>query len=153
MSLYQHVRHHHHPQNINAVHAAEQSAGNAFSRFNMRVAMTVTKALGSMPCAYLFIALAVYGFPGVHATPTQYVQWVSQTFIQLVALSILQVGANYLSRKAELAGDEQYQTTLKAYHDMEQMIAHLEAQDAELLRQSQLLQSLVTQQGGTHERE
>jgi hypothetical protein len=48
---------------------------------NKKIAFAVTRGLGSMWCAYFFMALAIYGFPGFQATPKQYVQWLSQTFI------------------------------------------------------------------------
>jgi hypothetical protein len=48
---------------------------------NKKIAFAVTSGLGSIWCAYFFVALAIYGFPGFQATPKQYVQWLSQAFI------------------------------------------------------------------------
>ena len=68
---------------------------------NDTLAVRITNAVGSMWAAYLFALLALAGFPGFAATPQQYVQWVSQTFIQLVCLSIIIVGQNIQSRASE----------------------------------------------------
>jgi hypothetical protein len=100
-----------------------------------------------MICAYIFAILAIIGFPGFNATPTQYVQWVSQTFIQLVALSVLAVGQQVLSKQSELMANEQYHTTINSYHDIEQIMQHLSAQDAELLRQAKMLIHLLEKNG------
>ena len=147
MSLYEHVPHPHQPHNVNCLIEAE----HAVAGFNDRLAVWITQGLGSMACAYLFALLALIGFPGWHSTPQQYVQWVSQTFIQLTALSVLAVGQSILSRHAELMAEEQYQTTIKSYHDLEQIVAHLKAQDAELLKQTMMLETMVATLGKEHE--
>lgn len=134
--------HSHTPQRV-TVAKAEQ----ALSGFNMKVAVAITKGLGTMICAYIFAILAIIGFPGFNATPTQYVQWVSQTFIQLVALSVLAVGQQVLSKQGELMADEQFHTTMNSYHDIEQIMEHLCAQDTELLRQAKMLEHLLEKNG------
>jgi hypothetical protein len=100
-----------------------------------------------MICAYIFAILAIIGFPGFNATPTQYVQWVSQTFIQLVALSVLAVGQQVLSKQSELMAEEQFHATINSYHDIEQIMQHLCAQDAELLRHAKMLIHLLEKNG------
>lgn len=154
--LYTHIPHPHIPQKV-TIAKAEQ----ALTGFNMKIAVAITKGLGTMICAYIFAILAIIGFPGFGATPTQYVQWVSQTFIQLVALSVLAVGQQVLSKHGELMAEEQYKTTISTYHDIEQVMNHLSAQDtelvhltehllaqdAELLRHAQLLMHLLEKNG------
>ncbi len=132
----------HIPQKI-TITKAEQ----ALTGFNMKIAVAITNGLGTMICAYIFAILAIIGFPGLRATSTQYVQWVSQTFIQLVALSVLAVGQQVLSKHSELMADEQYKTTMNSYHDIEQVMQHLCAQDAELLRHSRMLIHLLEKNG------
>lgn len=123
------TEHRHVPRNVNVLHAAEQSVAG----FNTKIAIAITKGMGTMICAYIFAILAIIGFPGWQATPTQYVQWVSQTFIQLVALSVLAVGQSMLGRHAELMAEEQFETTQRSYHDIEQIIEHLNKQDEKIL--------------------
>src|SRR6266849_7681415 len=80
MALFRHEPHPHQqmPQKVTITRAEQALQG-----FNMKIAVAITKGLGTMICAYIFAILAIIGFPGFNATLTQYVQWVSQTFIQL----------------------------------------------------------------------
>lgn len=67
-------------------------------KFNEWLALKITKGVSTMTCAYFFAALAIFGFPyGSHAIK-DYVQWLSQTFIQLTMLSIIMVGQNIMSK-------------------------------------------------------
>lgn len=143
VTLFHHEPHQHQPRNVNVLHAAEKAA----SGFNQKLAIGLTKAVGTMICAYIFAVLAIIGFPGFNATPTQYVQWISQTFIQLVMLSVIMVGQAVLGRKQELQADEQFNTTVSTYHDIEQIMQHLVAQDAELLRHAKMLEHLLEKNG------
>jgi uncharacterized membrane protein len=116
----------HIPVNVNVQHEEEkQEAG-----INQKIAIALTKGVGTMVCAYLFALLAIIGFPGFSASPTQWVQWTSQTFIQLVMLSVIMVGQSVLGRKQELQAEQQYQTTVKTYADTEQIMQHLDAIEA-----------------------
>jgi len=139
VTLYEHKEHPHKVRNVNVLQALERKAGG----FNQRVAVFVTNVLSNMWCAYFFVFLAILGFPGFHATANQYVQWTSQTFIQLVALSILSVGQDVLGRHQQLQAEETYQTTLKIFHENEELKKHLEAQDAEILALKNLLLVVV----------
>jgi hypothetical protein len=141
--LFHHEPHQHQPRNVNLLHEAEKKAAG----FNDKLAILLTKGVGTMICAYIFAILAIIGFPGFNATPTQWVQWISQTFIQLVMLSVIMVGQAVLGRKQELQSDEQYRTTISTYHDIEQVMQHLAAQDAELLRHAKMLEHLLEKSG------
>ena len=113
----------HTPVNVNVQHAEEkQKAG-----LNQRIAIWLTKGVGTMLCAYLFALLAIIGIPGFHASITQWVQWTSQTFIQLTMLSVIMVGQSVLGRHQELQSEQQYQTTVKTYADAEALMQRLEA--------------------------
>lgn len=68
-----------------------------YGAFNRRLALTLTAGVSTMECAYCFMLLAVLGFPYSGGTPQQYVQWVSQTFIQLVMLSVISVQQKIMS--------------------------------------------------------
>jgi hypothetical protein len=142
MSLYKHQPHLHTPRNVNHAHKEEQ----ANAGLNQRIAVAITKMTGTMFCAYIFALLALLGFPAlsVFFSPlvAVYIVWVSQTFIQLCMLPILSVGQSVLGRKAELQAEEQYKTTIKTYHDIEQIMLHLSAQDETLI----LLQQHIEEQ-------
>lgn len=66
-------------------------------KFNDWLAVTVTRATGSMWCAYAFAALAFVAFPGLSASPKALATWLAQTFIQLVMLSVILVGQNVIA--------------------------------------------------------
>ncbi len=135
------------PRNVNLVHEAEQAAAG----FNTRLAVGLTQKVGTMWTAYIFAVLAIIGLFAILGLLSPIVvllvAWVSQTFIQLVLLPIIMVGQNVLGRKAELQSEEQYNTTLNTYHDIEQIMEHLSAQDAELLKQSHMLFHMIKASG------
>jgi hypothetical protein len=70
------------------------------ARFNERLALLVTSAVGTMWCAYVFAALALISLPGVLGfswlpdRTVLIVAWIAQTFLQLVLLSVILVGQN-----------------------------------------------------------
>jgi uncharacterized membrane protein len=135
------------PQNVNMQHASERADGGV----NQRIAVWLTRYVGTMQTAYGFAALAGVGLLGVLAilNPSVYtfVAWLSQTFIQLVLLPVIMVGQNVLNRHAELQAEEQFHATLRTLHESEEMMRHLDAQDAELLAQSDLLLRLLATLG------
>ena len=145
MSLYKHIPHSHTPRNTNAVHADEQSGLNA------RIAVWLTRHVGSMACAWLFAGIGVGSLVGVFTTNAFLALLfgsISSYFLQLVLLPVLAVGQNILNRKQELQADEQFNTTMKSYHDLEQIMRHLEAQDSELLKQTAALKVLLDKASG-----
>jgi hypothetical protein len=66
-------------------------------------------------------------------------------------LPIIMVGQNVLGRKSELQADEQFNTTQKSYHDIEQIMQHMAAQDEILLKQSRMIIHLLQSNGATLE--
>lgn len=139
--LYEHMKHPHQVRNANIRHQEEQQGINA------KIAVFLTRVVGSMPTAYAFVVLAIIGllailgvFPSLVAL---LVAWGSQTLLQLVLLSVIMVGQNVLNRHSELLAEEQYHTTQKSFHDIEQIVKHLDAQDQELLSQRELLQQCM----------
>jgi len=69
----------------------------------------------------------------------------------LVALSVLAGGQFLPGRKAELHADEQFRITMSTYHDIEEIIPHFSAQDAELLKHTKMLIHLLNAAGITQE--
>ena len=98
--------------------------------FNGRIALILTTAVGTMWCAYIFAVLALLVLPeAVNGGLLTLVQWVSQTFIQLVMLSVIMVGQNILSRASDKRADMTYQDAEATFHEAEQIQAHLKVQD------------------------
>lgn len=97
---------------------------------NGKIALILTGAVGTMWCAYVFAALALVVVPqAIKGGLLTFVQWVSQTFIQLVMLSVIMVGQAILGK----AGDKRAEATFKdaeaTFHEAEQIQAHLQEQD------------------------
>lgn len=61
--------------------------------FNSWFGLLVTNGVGTMWCAYLFVALAIDGAPG-EIKAVGFPTWLAQSFIQLVLLSVIMVGQN-----------------------------------------------------------
>jgi len=137
----------HVPRNVNVILDAEQAAEG----FNTRLAVALTQRTGTMWTAYIFTVLAFIGLFGLLGWLNPFVfllaTWISQQFLQLVLLPVIMVGQNVLGRKAELQADEQFNTTMSTYHDIEQVMLHLCAQDAELLRHAKMLEHLLEKSG------
>lgn len=97
---------------------------------NGRIALSLTTAVGTMWCAYAFAVLALLVLPeAVQGGVLTLVQWVSQTFIQLVMLSVIMVGQNVLSRASDKRADMTYKDAEATFHEARQIQAHLKAQD------------------------
>ena len=100
---------------------------------NGRIALLLTTVVGTMWCAYAFAVLALIALPsalGGGLFPL--IQWVSQTFIQLVMLSVIMVGQNILGRAADKRADMTYKDAEAILQEAEQIQAHLKAQDEAL---------------------
>ena len=79
------------------------STEGPLARFNTFLALKITGGVGTMWCAYAFAALAIVSLPSAvksHDVVT-IVSWISQTFLQLVLLSIIIVGQNVQSGAAD----------------------------------------------------
>ena len=115
--------------------------------FNGRVGLFLTAIVGTMWCAYVFAALALFVLPqAVGGGVLTLVQWLSQTFIQLVMLSVIMVGQNILGRAADKRSEMTYNDADATLHEAEQIQAHLKAQDDavnELLAKIEKLESTL----------
>jgi uncharacterized membrane protein len=142
--LFENVLHPYKPRNVNLIHEAELAAGN----FNQKVAVGLTSVFQAMPTFWLIIAWFVLWI-GVNATIARFdpLPWplllTLASIPQLPLMVVILVGQGLLGRKQELQSEEQFNTTEKTYHDIEQVMSHLSAQDEELLKQTQMLVRLM----------
>lgn len=98
--------------------------------FNGRFALLITTVVGTMWCAYAFAVLALVALPSaLGAGPLAIIQWVSQTFIQLVLLSIIMVGQNILGKASDKRAEMTYKDAEATFHEAGQIQAHLKVQD------------------------
>jgi hypothetical protein len=97
---------------------------------NGRIALVLTTVVGTMWCAYAFAGLALVVLPqAIGGGLLAFVQWLSQTFIQLVMLSVIMVGQNILGRASDKRAAMTYQDASATFHETGQIQAHLKAQD------------------------
>jgi hypothetical protein len=142
--LFHHTPHPHVPKNPNTTHKAEQAA----SGINTKIAVWLTRTVGTMSTAYLFVILAIIGLLAILGLLSPMVAllvaWTSQTLIQLVLLPVIMVGQNVLSRKQEIQADAQFNDVEATLHNISQVMQHLSAQDVEILKQSESIATLAT---------
>src|SRR6195256_2461615 len=107
---------------------------NPITRFNTWLAVKVTNGVGTMWCAYAFAALALVSLPAaiLSGNPVVLVSWISQTFLQLVLLSIIIVGQNVLAAASDKRAEATYEDADAVLHTALQIQDHLVAQDAEI---------------------
>ena len=98
--------------------------------FNGRLAKLITEGVGTMWCAYVFAALALVALPqAIKGGALTTVQWVSQTFLQLVLLSVIMVGQQVIGRASDERAVSTYNDAEAMLHETQQIQAHLAAQD------------------------
>lgn len=121
---------------------------NPLTRFNTWLAVKITSAVGTMWCAYIFALLALVSLPAAIASGSAVVlvSWISQTFLQLVLLSIIIVGQNVLAEASDKRAEATYQDADAVLHTAIQIQDHLAAQDAEI---EKILAQLVALKTGS----
>jgi hypothetical protein len=81
--------------------------------FNAKLALIITRSVGTMACAYLFAAIALISLPAAikSGQVIVIVSWVAQTFLQLVLLSIIMVGQSVQSAASDARAGKQFADT------------------------------------------
>jgi hypothetical protein len=96
-----------------------------WNRFNETIAVWSVTGVATMACAYIFGLLALMALPqaihdsfagGLHPLPL--VTWLSQSFLQLVLLSVIMVGQNIQARSTERKSEEQYNAVMEILADI-----------------------------------
>jgi hypothetical protein len=132
----------HVPRMVTSSDVHEQiHGGGVVGRFNTSVALGITKAVGTMWAAYLFALIAFVSLPQAltaftHGDTVVGIQWLSQSFLQLVLLPIIIVGQNVISAAQDARAEADHET-LTAIHAINvQQLQILEGQQTilELLR-------------------
>lgn len=101
-------------------------ANSIYQRFNKKLALLITKRVGTMTCAYFFSLLAFVSLPAIlttafhlHAFPAWMVSaglvllvsWIAQTYIQLVLLSVIMVGQDVASQASDARAAKTFEDT------------------------------------------
>ncbi|MEA2160846.1 MAG: hypothetical protein QOD66_3226 [Solirubrobacteraceae bacterium] len=81
--------------------------------FNAKVALVITRSVGTMACAYVFAGIALISLPAALSSGQVIiiVAWVAQTFLQLVLLSIIMVGQSVQSRASDARAAKEFADT------------------------------------------
>jgi hypothetical protein len=98
--------------------------------FNAKVALVITRSVGTMACAYVFAAIALISLPAAVSSGQVIiiVAWIAQTFLQLVLLSIIMVGQTVQS----VASDAR---AVKEFADTETILDRLDVHTAGGIRE------------------
>lgn len=100
------------------------------SRLNIheKFALLLSDLLGSPFMIYIFLILSLIPIPQVYASHNllTWTTWLTQTCIQLVALSILQAAAKILGKHAEIKADEDHRNAVLIEKNTERILALLE---------------------------
>lgn len=142
--LFDLVRVQHKPVNVNKEHENSLSIQD-------KIALTVTSAVGTMYAVYVFaLFMGLWMGWQVFMTdkpfdpyPFAFLLFIGN-IVQLLLMPLIMVGQNIQSRHSSLRSDEQYRMTKASFDDVEMIMAHLTAQDKELLHQTQLIQEVMT---------
>jgi hypothetical protein len=108
--------------------------GGAIGLINTRIALAVTKSVGSMWCAYLFAALALISLPAAIKSGNSIIiiSWVAQTFLQLVLLPIIIVGQNVLAATSDARAQSDHETLI-SIHTLTSDVHRITLQQSEIL--------------------
>ncbi|MDO8659653.1 MAG: DUF1003 domain-containing protein [Candidatus Parcubacteria bacterium] len=99
-----------------------------------KVAIFITNIVGTMWCAIAFMIIAFFSLPeALDAGKATTIDWITQTFLQLVLLSIILVGQKLQNRHAELRADADYETNLEVKKDAESLMRKLNSLEKEKL--------------------
>jgi hypothetical protein len=80
--------------------------------FNAKVALVITRSVGTMACAYLFALIALISLPdAIKAGRPAIISWIAQTFLQLVLLSIIMVGQAVQSAASDARAQKEFTDT------------------------------------------
>jgi hypothetical protein len=97
--------------------------------FNAKLALVITRSVGTMACAYVFAAIALISLPAAISSGQVIiiVAWVAQTFLQLVLLSIIMVGQTVQSAASDARA-------AKEFADAETIVDRLDVNTARGIR-------------------
>ena len=105
-------------------------------RFNQKVGLRITLIVGTMWAAYGFFFIATFSAPAAFAShdPILIVNWISQSFLQLVLLPIIIVGQNIQGKAADARAQATFDDASATLHEAAEIQKHLAVQDEVITR-------------------
>jgi len=81
--------------------------------FNAKLALIITRSVGTMACAYVFAAITLISLPAAlnSGQVIVIVAWIAQTFLQLVLLSIIMVGQSVQAAASDARAAKEFADT------------------------------------------
>lgn len=133
----------HEPKNPNIIHKERLN-------FQDKLALWITTGIGTMYAVYFFAVFMAgwviwqtyFSSKPFDPYPFAFLLFIGN-IIQLLLMPLIMVGQNIQGRHSEIRADEEYNTTVTSYKDIEHILEHLDAQDKELLKQTKLLEELI----------
>jgi hypothetical protein len=125
---------------------ADVHGSSPVGQFNSKLAVLITKSVGTMWAAYLFVAIGLVSLPQafnafLHGDTVTGVAWLSQSFLQLVLLPIIIVGQNVISASQDARAEADHET-LTALHTMN-------VRQLQLLEQQEKILELLRKRGSS----
>jgi len=109
---------------------------------NAKVAVLLTRLVGTMWCAYVFAAIALVSLPdAIKGGRSTLVSWIAQTFLQLVLLSVIMVGQSVQSTAADARAAQ-------TFADVERIIDALDTKTAGGLQEVLAAVNVLGKEGG-----
>ncbi len=126
----------HVPQLVLSQHVHKGIHGHGMiGLINARLAVGITKSVGSMWCAYIFTLIALISLPAAinSRDPIIIIGWIAQTFLQLVLLPIIIVGQNVLAAASDARAESDHKTLL-AIHTLTSDVHDINEQQTRILK-------------------
>ena len=113
--------------------------------FNRRIAEKITSVVSTMWAAYLFAAIALISLPAAirSGDTLTIVDWVAQTFLQLVLLSIVMVGQQRSSEKVSKEIDETHAAALAEFEYAKEARALAQQELMEIKKMSKEIHAIL----------
>jgi hypothetical protein len=124
---------------------AKMHPENAVGRFNDWLGVRITRGVGTMWAAYVFMLIGLVSFPQalnsfLRGDTVIGISWLSQSFLQLVLLPIIIVGQNVISASQDARAEADHETLtalhlinvrqLRILEDQQRILALLEKKSA-----------------------
>ena len=136
----------HKPRLITAASVRPQVHGaGALGQFNSRLAVAITKHVGTMWAAYVFAVIGISSLVGAvtnNITLTLLAGGLSSYFLQLVLLPIIMVGQNVISASQDARAEADH-LTLTTLHAMNVRQLEMLEQQAKILEQQHTILEML----------
>lgn len=132
-------RKHHEPRDVHKMHKQSLS-------FNENVIVFVAGLLGSPWTFYVFCILALISAPQVFESGSivTIISWITQTFIQLVALAVLQAFQTITGKKLDKMLAEMFRNSKLSYKDNEVILKLTDEVHQMVTKTSELVEDMHT---------